>query len=86
MGGSMQRYMVDYSWILIIAGISTFMELVRLYEHEETKNIMRKLFGVITIYVVFINLCSGIVSEKSAMEIYSGTEYYTLKYTIDFWE
>ena len=27
-----------------------------LYKHEETKNIMRKLFGAITIYVVLINL------------------------------
>ena len=86
MGGSMQRYMVDYAWILILAGICTFIELVRLYEHEETKNIMRKLFGAITIYIVLINLFGGIVSEKSAMRIYSETEYYKLKYTVDFWE
>jgi hypothetical protein len=47
---------------------------------------MRKLFGAITIYVVFVNLFSGIVSEKSVMEYYSEKEYYSLKYMIDFWE
>lgn len=86
MGGSMQRYTVDYSWIFIIAGICTFIELVNLYKYEETKNIMRKLFGIITIYIIFINLCSGIVSEKSAMQYYSGKPYYILKYTVNFWE
>lgn len=86
MGGSMQRYMVDYAWILIIAGICTFNELVRLYKSEETKNVMRKLLGIITIYMVFVNLFSGIVSEKSYMMDNSTEEYFTLKYSIDFWE
>ena len=86
MGGSMQRYMVDYAWIFIIAGICTFIELVRLYKSEETKNIMRKLLGIITIYIVFVNLFSGIVSEKSYMMNNSPEEYFKLKYSIDFWE
>lgn len=86
MGGSMQRYMLDYAWLLIIAGICVFIELCRLYKHEETKVIMRKLFGYITIYVILINIFSGIISEKSYMQTYSPEEYYELKYTIDFWE
>lgn len=86
MGGSMQRYMVDYAWILIIAGICVFIELCRLYKHEETKDFMRKLFGIITIYVVLMGTFSGIVSEKSYMMQFSPDEYYRLKYTIDFWE
>lgn len=86
MGGSMQRYMADYAWIFIIAGLCTFNEIVRLYKSEEAKNIMRKLFGAITIYVVFVNLFSGIISEKHYMMQNSPEEYYKLKYTIDFWE
>lgn len=86
MGGSMQRYMVDYAWILICAGICTFNELVRLYESEEAKSIMRKLLGILTIYIVFVNLFSGIISEKHYMMQNSPEKYYKLKYTIDFWE
>lgn len=86
MGGSMQRYIADYAWILIIAGICVYNELVDLYKSEEAKNIMRKLLGVMTIYIVFVNLFSGIVSEKSYMMQNSTNEYYKLKYTIDFWE
>lgn len=86
MGGSMQRYMLDYAWLLIIAGICVFIELCRLYKSEETKSIMRKLFGIITIYIILINMFSGIVSEKSYMQTHSREAYYELKYTIDFWE
>lgn len=86
MGGSMQRYLADYAWIFIIAGICVFLEIVRLYKSEEAKNIMRKLFGVITIYVIIINLFSGIVSEKNYMSDNSPVKYNELKYTINFWE
>lgn len=47
---------------------------------------MRKLFGYITIYVILINIFSGIISEKSYMQIYWPEAYYELKQTIDFWE
>lgn len=82
----MQRYMVDYAWILIIASICVCIKFYNIYRAEETKRIIAKVFGIITIYTIIINCCSGIVSEKSFMRYNSPKEYYNLKYSINFWE
>lgn len=86
MAGSMQRYMVDYGWILIVAGICSFMEIYNIYQSDEAKQILKKIFGILTIYIIAINFCAGIVSEKSFMKNNNPKEYYNLKYTINFWE
>lgn len=87
MGGSMQRYIVDYGWMLVLAGICIFLELQKnIYKTSEAKHILKKIFVYITIYVVFVNLCSGIISEKSFMRNNSPEMYYKIKYTVDFWE
>ena len=86
MGGSMQRYIVDYAWILIIAGCLSFTEIYNLYKSDEAKNIIKRVFGILTIYIIIINCCAGIVSEKSFMKNNSPKEYYKLKYSVDFWE
>lgn len=82
----MQRYMVDYAWILIIAGIASFIQIYSIYKTNEAKSIIQKVFGIITIYIIMINFFSGILSEKSFMRYNSTVEYYKLKYSIDFWE
>lgn len=86
MGGSMQRYMVDYAWILIVAGICAFIEMYHMYKSDEAKNILKRILGILTIYIIIINFCSGIVSEKSCMKNHSPSEFYNLKYSINFWE
>ena len=86
MAGSMQRYIVDYAWIIIIVSICIFMESQNLYKTEEAKNILKKIFSIITIWIVLINLCAGIVSEKSFFKLNSPNEYYKIKYLVDFWE
>lgn len=87
MAGSMQRYIVDYGWMLTLAGICTFLELQhKVYKTNEAKHILKKVFAYIAIYVVLVNTCSGIVSEKSFFAQNSPKEFYKLKYTIDFWE
>lgn len=87
MAGSMQRYIVDYGWILILAGICVFLELLNnIYQSNEAKHILKKLFAFITIYIVLVNTCSGIVSEKSFMREKSPEEFFKMKYIIDFWE
>ena len=87
MAGSMQRYIVDYGWILILAGICVFLELLNnIYQSNEAKHILNKLFAFITIYIVLVNTCSGIVSEKSFMREKSPEEFFKMKYIIDFWE
>ena len=86
MGGSMQRYIVDYGWMLILAGICIFVEIQEIYKTIEAKHLLKKIFAIITIYVVIINLCSGIISEKSYMQNVSPEEFYKIKYAVDFWE
>ena len=82
----MQRYMVDYAWILIIAAICIFIQLYNMHKTDEARRIMKKAFAVITMYIMIINFCGGIVSEKSFMRNNSPEEYYKLKYSVDFWE
>lgn len=86
MGGSMQRYIADYAWIFIIASCAIFVEIINLYKSEEAKNILEKILGILTIYIVLINFFSGIISEKSYMQYNAPEQYYQLKYSIDFWE
>ena len=87
MAGSMQRYIADYGWMLVLAGICAFMELQnKIYKSNEAKHILKKIFAYITIYIVLVNTCSGIVSEKSFMRAVSPEEFYKVKYIIDFWE
>lgn len=86
MAGSLQRYLVDYGWMLIIAGIMSFVELRNTYKTEEGKTILEKILKILVIYIVFVNLCAGINSEKSYFRKYSPFEYYQLKYSVDFWE
>ena len=86
MGGSMQRYIVDYGWMFILAGISIFLEIKEIYTTREAKHLLKKIFAIVTIYIVVINLCAGILSEKSYMKEISPEMYNKLKYTIDFWE
>ena len=56
------------------------------FKSDETKSILKKAFGVITIFTFLIGILSGIVSEKENMKNYSANIYYKTKYTICFWE
>ena len=86
MAGSLQRYLVDYAWMIIIAGIMSFMELRNIHKTNEGKEILDKILKTLVVYIVFVNLCSGIHSEKSYFERNSPIEFYSLKYSVDFWE
>ena len=86
MAGSLPRYLADYAWILIIGGIMSFVELRNLYITEEAKMLLDKILKILVIYIVFINLCTGINSEKKYFEAISPEDYYKIKYTVDFWE
>lgn len=78
--------MVDYAWILITAGLATYIAIYNMYKSDEAKKIIKRIFGILTIYIIIINWCSGIVSEKSFMKNNSPEEFYNLKYSINFWE
>ena len=53
--GSMQRYIVDYGWMLILAGLCIILELQNIYKSNEAKHIINNILAVLTIYIVFVN-------------------------------
>lgn len=84
--GSNQRYLIDYAWMLILAGILIFTFLYSLFKHSETKQVLNKLLAIISIYTLFVGISSGILTEKECMKNNSPNEYYKIKYTVCFWE
>lgn len=64
----------------------SFVEMRNVYKTDEGKKILDKIMKILVIYIVFINLCAGINSEKAYFKKYSPVEYYRLKYSVDFWE
>ncbi len=84
--GSVPRYIADYAWILIIAGIMAFLELWNIYNIREIKNMLYKIITILAVYTVIINFCGGIISEKSWFKENSPEEYYKIEYAINFWK
>lgn len=84
--GSNQRYLIDYAWMIIFAGILIFTSLYNLFKDKEAKKILNKILAIITIYTFLLGISSGILTEKECMKYNSTEEYYKLKYTICFWE
>lgn len=86
MAGSLPRYLADYAWMFIIAGIMSYVELRNSYKTEEGKKILDKILNGLVVYIVLVNLCAGINSEKGYFKRWSPEEFYRLKYLVDFWE
>ena len=84
--GSNQRYLIDYSWMLVLAGILIFESFHDLFESNEAKKITTTVMALITLYMLFIGIFSGIIAEDEFIKWYSPEEYYKTKYTICFWE
>lgn len=86
MAGTNQRYLIDYAWMFILAGIIIFISLYSLLKSEETKKIMQKILCIISVYTLIISIFTGIKAETENMKEYSPKEYYETRYTICFWE
>ena len=86
MAGSNQRYLIDYAWMLIMAGILIFAGFYSLLKSDESKKILQCILSLITVYTLFVSISAGILSEKEQMKSTSPEEYYKTKYTVCFWE
>ena len=86
MAGSNQRYLVDYAWMIILAGLLIFITLYNDLKTEEAKKVFQKIFAIVTIYTFLIGILSGIVSEKNYMKNFSPEVYYKTEYMVCFWE
>lgn len=85
-GGSIQRYLFDYAWMIILAGILIFVIIYQFLKTDEAKRILLKILSVLAIYILIVNISAGIVSEKSFFQSYSPEIFYKIKYSICFWE
>ena len=86
MGGSVPRYLADYAWIFIIAGICSFIEIHNISQANETKILLKKIFGVLVIYTVLINLCACMVEDTTHVKKNSPNQYYNIIYSINYWQ
>ncbi|MBQ7409813.1 MAG: hypothetical protein IJW20_00330 [Clostridia bacterium] len=86
MAGSNQRYLIDYAWMLIFAGILIFISIYNLLKNEESKKIMQKILCITAVYTMIISIFVGIKTEGENMKELSPKEYYETRYTICFWE
>lgn len=86
LAGSMQRYSMDYAWLLNIASYITLFIIVNNIKSDEIKKYIFIIGMVITIYMLLINLfIGGIISEKNLLEIINPTLYFKIMYNICFW-
>lgn len=86
MAGSNQRYLIDYAWMLIFAGILIFISMYNLLKNEESKKIMQKILCITAVYTMIISIFVGIKAESENMKELSPKEYYETRYIICFWE
>ena len=86
MAGSIERYLMDYAWILIIDGILIFSINYNNYKSEETREVLQKILCYTTIFCFMFSILAGIISEKEDFKRSSAAEYYKTRYITCFWE
>ncbi len=84
--GSTQRYLIDYAWMIILAGILIFASLFNILKSVEAKKIVQLILCITTIYTFIVAIIFGITSEKDYIRGVSPEQYYKLQYTVCFWE
>lgn len=82
--GSTGRYLLDYAWIFVLAGILVFMENYRNLKTEEGKRIFGKIFKFIFCYTIIINVLLGfcIIGGNNSMKNNLPKQYFDAEYTI----
>ena len=84
--GSTGRYLLDFAWLFVLAGIILFMEIFKSLKTDEGKKILEKVFGFIVIYTVIINLLIGfcVVGGVNSMRENSPDRFLKAEYTVMF--
>ena len=87
LAGTLQRYSMDYAWILNIASYLTIFIIASNIKSIEIKNYILKIIIAITMFMFFINLfVGGIISESFVLKKTHPKLYYSVMYDICFWE
>lgn len=87
MAGSLQRYVMDYAWILCIVASCLMLQIYRNIDKDEKKETYIKIVQkVLIISMILGTLICGIIGESSNFRKFSSTDYYKIRYTFCFWE
>ena len=86
MAGSNQRYLIDYSWMLITSGIILACYCYEELKSDEAKKIANKAIIIVAMITMFLGIGSGIISEKRFFEVASPEVYYQIQSEVCFWE
>lgn len=87
LAGTLQRYSMDYAWILNIASYLTVFIIVNNVKSKEIKKYILKILIIVTLFMLFSNfIVGGVVSEQNLLEKFYPNQYYNIRYNICFWE
>jgi len=85
--GSTGRYFLDFAWMFVLAGIMIFMSFYENYKSNESKQVLTKIFTIIMIFTVIINILFGFSQIGSNGMMYSSPEmYFNVDYSISIWK
>lgn len=87
LAGTLQRYSMDYAWILNITSYLTLFMIVSNIKSEEIKKYILRMAIAVTMFMFIINfVVGGLVSEIKILEINNPQIYYKIRYLVCFWE
>ena len=87
LAGTLQRYSMDYAWILNIASYLTIFIIVSNIKSVEIKKYILKIIIAITMFMFFANIyVGGLISENNLLKSFEPEMYYKIMYNICFWE
>lgn len=87
LAGTLQRYSMDYAWLLNIASFLIVFMIANNLNSLCIKKYLLKITLTLTLYMFFINFIVGaVVSESNFLERLYPNEYYAIRYSICFWE
>ena len=87
LAGTLQRYSMDYAWLLNIASYLTVFIIISNIKSEEVKKYILKIAIIITLFMLFSNIIVGaVVGEENFLQIFYPNQYYNIRYNICFWE
>lgn len=87
MAGSLQRYVMDYAWILCIVASCLMLQIYENIKTNENKEIYVKGVQALLIISIIVGIfICGIIGENSYLQAFSVTDYLKLKYMVCFWE
>lgn len=87
LAGTIQRYSMDYAWILNIASYLTLFLIVSNIKSEQIKKYILKFTIATTLFMLTVNfIVGGVVSEDEYLKRYFPRQYYAIRYGVCFWE